>query len=168
MKLNKLNIVVSVFLTAIIMLSGCYSFTGGSLPEHLKTVNISAVIDKSGYGNPLYKDNLFAYLTDEFNRDGSLSLSGRNSDSKLEVSITGIKEQAASISGSDFEKERKVVITAKAVFYDNVEKKTLTEKSISGSGVFDVSDGRQGRDDAVDIVLRQLAEDIMFAIVSGW
>lgn len=165
----KKNIAYSLlFLTIIIVLHSCYSFTGGSLPEHLATVYIANVVDNSGYGNPVYKDNLQEYLSNEFTRDGSLSISDRRADSRVEVTITSIKEQAVSISQTDFEKERKIVVSAKVMFFDNVEKKIVTEKTLSGYAVYEVATAQSGRDESVDLVLKQLAEDILFAVVSGW
>lgn len=168
MALKKNIAYSSFFLTIIFVLNGCYSFTGGSLPEHLTSVYIANVVDNSGYGNPVYKDNLQQYIINEFNRDGSLSISDRRADSRLEVTITSIKEQAVSISQTDFEKERKIVVSAKAVFFDNVEKKIIAEKTLSGYAVYEVETAQSGRDESVDIVLKQLAEDILFAVVSGW
>ncbi len=151
-----------------LLITSCYSFTGGSLPEHLKTVYITNVVDNSGYGNPTYKDNLQQYLTDEFNRDGSLSVSDRRSDSRLEVTITSISEQSASVSQTEYEKERKIIVKANIVYFDNVEKKSITEKTVSGNALYEVQNAQIARDEAVDRVLEQLAEDILFAVVSGW
>ena len=168
MNLKKNIAYSSLFLIMVFVLNACYSFTGGSLPEHLSTVYIANVVDNSGYGNPVYKDNLQEYLSNEFTRDRSLSISDRRADSRLEVTITSIKEQAVSISQTDFEKERKIVVSAKVVFFDNVEKKIVTEKTLSGYAVYEVATAQSGRDESVDIVLKQLAEDILFAVVSGW
>lgn len=162
--LYKMYIVVAI----AVLMSSCYSFTGGSLPEHLETIYIANVLDNSGYGNPTYKDNLQELLIEQFNRDGSVSVSDRRSDCKLDVTITAIKEQSASISAGDYEKERKIVISVNAIFYDNVEKKTIAEKKLSAFALYDVQTVPYGRDEAVETILKQLSEDILFAIVSGW
>ena len=60
------------------------------------------------------------------------------------------------------------MINVNAVFYDNVEKKNIAEKKLSAFALYDVQTVPYGRDEAVENILKQLSEDILFAIVSGW
>lgn len=157
-----------LFFSISIILTSCYSFTGGSLPEHLKTVYIPAVIDKSSYGNPVYKDNLHQYIIDNMNRDGSLTITNNKGDSQVSVTIESIIESSVSINQNELETERKITVSLAVLFYDNINKKNLLEKKISNYGIYQIAQAQAGRDEAVDLALKQAAEDIMFAIVSGW
>ncbi len=157
-----------LFISISVLLTSCYSFTGGSLPEHLKTIYIPAVIDKSGYGNPVYKDNLHQYVIDNMNRDGSLKVTNTKGDSEVSVTIESITESSVSINQNELETERKITVSLAILFVDNINKKTLVEKKISNYGIYPIAQAQSGRDEAVDLALKQAAEDIMFAIVSGW
>lgn len=159
---------ILLFFSISIILTSCYSFTGGSLPEHLKTIYIPIVIDKSGYGNPVYKDNLHQYLIDNMNRDGSLTVTNTKGDSQVSVTIESITESSVSLNENELETERKITVSLAILFVDNINKKNLVEKKISNYGVYQIAQAQAGRDEAVDLALKQAAEDIMFAIVSGW
>jgi hypothetical protein len=153
---------------SIIFISGCYSFTGGSLPEHLHTIKIENIEDNSSYGKPLYRENLHQYITDEFNRDGSLKLVNNNGDCQLTVTITSINENSTSMSNQDLETERKLTINVSVDFFDNTTKKSILKKNFSNYANFDINNIEANREEAADKILKILAEDILFGVVSGW
>ena len=58
--------------------SGCpYSFTGASVPAHLKTVAIPLVDDQSGIGEPGLREKITTELTNLFIGDNSLEVADR-------------------------------------------------------------------------------------------
>ncbi len=158
-------IILSLFLFSF----GCsYSFKGGSVPEHLKTVYIAPVIDNSNYGNPTYITDLSNKIVDEIRSDNSLNIVDVGGDSRLEVTITSINERTTSVSASEIEQDRKVVVSCKAVFTDKINNKILLEKSFSKDRFFDVNQVPDSRDEAIGEIIIELSEEIIFAIVSGW
>jgi len=68
------------------MFGGCtYSFKGGSVPPHLKTIAIPIMEDQSGYGDPALRDLFTQKLVERFTNDNTLQLTDRNTaDSILE------------------------------------------------------------------------------------
>ena len=78
------------------VLHGCYSFTGASVPPHLKTVAIPLVDDQSGFGEPGLREQFTTALTNLFISDNSLEVSNRTTaDAVLEGSITSISDAPA-------------------------------------------------------------------------
>ena len=74
-------------LICISLFAGCYSFTGGSVPDHLKTISLTAVQDNSGFGNPRFRDVLTRSLLDKFRNDNTLVLVESNGDAQLQSNI---------------------------------------------------------------------------------
>ncbi|MFY8161556.1 MAG: T9SS type A sorting domain-containing protein [Candidatus Kapaibacteriota bacterium] len=69
-KFSKLIILFSITL----LFKSCYSFTGGSVPEHLKSIQITNVNDNSGFGNPLYREEMSRLIINRFRNDNSFSI----------------------------------------------------------------------------------------------
>lgn len=162
----KINIFV-LFL-AFVILQSCYSFTGGSVPAHLKTLQIQPVTDKSGFGNPAYQIDLETALVTNFTRDNSFELDEMSGDAKLNVSIVSINETTQTVSTGELETERRITVSCEVEYYDNVNKKQIWKKKFSNFGVFEIQQAFTARNEAIQIAISQLAEDIMLAVVSGW
>lgn len=151
-----------------LVFSGCYSFTGGSVPEHLKTIVIPTVSDVSSFGVPEFKDYLTDELISNFRSDGSLKIEDNRGDAQLAVKITSISESISQVNPGELEKERKVQVTCIVEFYDNIMKKMIWEKDFSNYSFYNVSEGFTGRNDAIRKVLKSNAEDILLSVISGW
>ena len=163
--MKKYKLVVFLFL---ITLTGCYSFRGGTIPEHLKSLQIASVIDNSNFGKPEYKIDLETELTNNFIKDKSFSLADEGSDAKLSISISSIVEAVNSVGQGELEQERRITLTCSVEYYDNVNKKQIWKKNFSSYGLFDVNQAFTARDETIKIVIKQIAEDILLAVVSDW
>jgi hypothetical protein len=150
------------------ILKGCYSFTGGTIPDHLKTLQIQSVTDNSNFGNPEYKIDLEIAITNNFIKDNSFELSAADSDAKLSVSISSIIETTNTVSPGELESEKKITLTCSVEYYDNVNKKQIWKKNFSSYGLFDINQAFTARNETIQIVINQIAEDILLAVVSGW
>jgi outer membrane lipopolysaccharide assembly protein LptE/RlpB len=166
MKKNKLFLFFLIFL--MITFAGCYSFRGGTVPEHLKTLQIVPVIDNSNFSNPEYKIDLETELTNSFIKDRSFDLSDEDSDAKLSVSINSIVETVNSVGQGELEQERKITLTCSVEYYDNVNKKQIWKKNFSSYGLFDINQAFTARDETIKVIIKQISEDILLAIVSDW
>ncbi|MDQ1266408.1 MAG: hypothetical protein QG635_1560 [Bacteroidota bacterium] len=159
-----------------ILLKNCYSFTGGTIPEYLKTLYISTVNDNSGFGNPNYRNNLTQLLVDKFRNDNSYTLVERGGDAKLNVSITSIDDATLTVGvggraggAGELENQRKITVTCEAEYYDSVKKKLIWKKTFSNFEVYDLTQNvQQSRDNAINTALEQTADDILLSVVSGW
>lgn len=158
-----------ILITLITLLSGCYSFTGGNIPPHLKSIYIQPVIDKSGYGNPLFRDKLAQSLIDEFRSDNSFNINENpGGDARLEVNIVNISDNPIAVSNGALETERRVTVKCKAVYYDNVKRKEIWNKDFSAYQNYELTNAMANRNEAIEKILEQIANDVLLAVVSGW
>lgn len=160
-------IVLNIFLP-LLLLGGCYSFTGGAIPPHLKSLFILPIEDNSGYGYPKYRNEANEKLLEVFRNDNSFTLANYGGDAKLEVVITNIKDETVAVQGSELESERRLTISVKAQYYDNIEDKEIWSKSFSKYQNYEISNPQVNRDAAASLVIEQLSNDILIAVVSGW
>lgn len=159
---------ILILLIPIFTTSCKYSFTGGSLPPHLKDVFVAQVEDNSGYGNPIYRNELNEELVDAIRRDNTLNVVEGNADCRLQVFMTGITDQTISVSTGQIENERRISLSVKAIFTDNVEQKEMWTKTFTKSMNYEIDNSQENRDEAMSRVIDQLSDDIMLAVVSGW
>lgn len=150
------------------ILSGCYSFTGGSVPDHIKTIYIAPVADNSGYGNPRYAQLLATELTDKFSRENAISPGDMQSDAKILVTITSIRDETAAVKPGEVESQRKVTVSCSAEYYDAVNKKSFWKKTFSQFENYDVANIQTARDAAIEASVKSIADEILIAVVSGW
>lgn len=157
-----------IVLAFSVLMVGCYSFTGGSIPEYLKTLQITNVNDNSGFGNPLYREEMSRLLITKFRNDNSFSLTESVGDARLTVSIASINDMAVSVRPGELEKERKVTVVTKAEYYDNVNKKVIWSRNFDNFSIYEVTNVQENRNREILRILEQTSNDILLAVVSGW
>ena len=97
-----------------------------------------------------------------------MTLVEQKADAKLITTITAISEAAINLRQGEVESERKVNVTVKAELYDTVKKKNFMTKDITNTQLFEVAGGIPAKNDAVNKALRQISEDVLLAVISGW
>jgi hypothetical protein len=152
---------------SFLLLSGCYSFTGGSIPPHLKTLAIPLVDDTSGFG-PQLREPLTQQLIQNFRRDNSYTLVQDRSDALLTVAITNVAEGTATVQQGEIERDKQVIVNINVLYEDRVKQKVLLQKSFTSTIIYDIATGLQGRDTAFQRAIQQLANDVLLSVVSGW
>jgi len=157
-----------IFILALPLVVSCYSFTGGSIPNHLKSLYIVPVEDNSGFGNPLYREDLNQTIVDVFNSDNSFILSEGGGDAELTIKILSINESAINLQAGQIESERKVVLTCSVLYYDEIKQKEIFRKNFSNEQTYDVKNTQVNRDEALLKAIEQISDDILLAVVSGW
>jgi len=168
--MRKLAFPAGFLILIAVVLNGCrYSFSGGSVPPHLKTIAIPIVQDQSGYGDPTLKDLFTQQLVDIFTSDGSLELSDRSgADALLETVVTAVQETPTVVKPGEQVAERRITVTAHVVFTDVKLRKTVWEKDFSQWGDFPSGAGPTERNEGVQEAVRKLTEDILNETVAGW
>ena len=169
MKSINPKIIISIILIAFML--GCsYSFTGSSVPPHLKTIAIPIVKDKSGSGEPSLSNDFTQKLTQEFTDDNSLYVvNSTTADAILNVTIVSLRDRAEVVSGENEKAtKRKITMTVKAVYKDLVMKKTVFDKNFSNYGIFETDNYAENRKAAIQIAIDNLALDLLLAVVSDW
>ena len=115
----------------MITIGGCYSFTGGTIPPHLKTLSIGNIGDNSGFGNPAYREALTTIVFDKFRRDNSFTITEYGGDARLTITISSILESVMTVeagSRGELENERKITVGCEAEYFDSVNKKTIPKE----------------------------------------
>jgi hypothetical protein len=151
--------------------AGCaYSFTGASVPTHLKTIAIPLVDDQSGFGEPGMREYFTTQLTNLFINDNSLEVADRTrADSILEGAITGISDAPAVIQPGEQVARRRITVTARFAFQDMKLRKKVWEKSFSNWGDYESGGGGASQRQAgLQEAIRKITEDILLETVSGW
>jgi hypothetical protein len=167
MKRAAIHIVLAAHLVA--GLTGCYSFTGSSVPQHLKTIAIPLVDDQSGFGEPGLRELLTTELTNQFIADNSLQVANRStSDSILEGVITSVTDVPSSVGEGEQVRKRRVTVSVRFVYQDMKLRKKIWEKSFSNWGDYDSGQGFSQRQNGLKVALTKLSEDVLLETVSGW
>src|SRR5690242_17359871 len=115
----------------LLLLCGCYSFTGSSIPAHLHTIGIPLVQDNSGFGQAEIRQDLTSLVVQKFTRDGSLQVRDRAiSDAILEITITTITDNPVAVSqgtptGGDQLSNKRVTISVEATYRDMKKQKVI-------------------------------------------
>jgi outer membrane lipopolysaccharide assembly protein LptE/RlpB len=151
-----------------LLVAGCYSFTGASLPEHLRSIEIPTAEDNSSIGNALFREVLTQEVLRQFRNDNALVVVDESGDSRLTLSIASITDQTTAVQNGERETERRVTVSVKGVWYDAVKRRQLWDKSFQQFRVYEASQGITARDRAIEDALRAVSEDILLATVSGW
>jgi len=157
----------------LVVLSGCagcpYSFTGASVPPHLKTIAVPLVEDQSGYGDPTLRGEFSNQLLQRFVNDNTLQPADRNSaDSILEGVITSVKDVPVVVEGGDQVAKRRVTVTVHMTFQDLKLHKKVWEKDFTQWGDYPSGGGLTQRNEGIAEAVRKLTEDILNETVSGW
>ncbi len=171
----KIHLTISTLflLSFLSIFEGCggcpYSFSGSSVPPHLKTIAVPYADDKSGSGEAGLRETFTQKLTQKFIDDNSLRISERNTaDAILETTITSFGTAPSVITSGSTVSSRRVTITVSAVFRDMVKKKVIYEKQFSNYGDYDTSLGNDAKDAAIKKAIDNITEDILIDTISGW
>jgi len=149
--------------------SGCYSFTGASVPTHLKTVAIPLVDDQSNFGEAGIREQFTTALTNLFISDNSLEVADRtHADAILEGAVVSITDAASVVGQGEQVSKRRITMSAKFAFQDMKLRKKVWEKTFSNWGDYDSGGGLSQRQAGLEEAIRKLTEDILLETVSGW
>lgn len=152
------------------LLAGCpYSFTGASVPAHLKTIAVPLVEDQSGFGEPGLREQFTTELIQLFTTDNSLEVTDRGTaDSKIEGAITSISDAPAVVAQGEQVTRRRITINVRFTFQDMRMRKKIWEKSFSNWGDYDSGGGLSQRQAGIQVAMKKIAEDVLLETVSGW
>ena len=158
-RINLHRLLFSSFIA--VALSGCagcpYSFTGASVPPHLKTIAIPIVEDQSGYGDPTLRNQFSQELLQRFVNDATLEPADRNrADSMLEGVITGVRDAPAVVEGGDQVSQRRITVTVHVTFRDLKLRKKVWEKDFTQWGDYPSGGGLTQRNAGITEAVRKL------------
>lgn len=158
-----------VILTELLSLTGCYSFKGGSVASHLKTIAILIFDDQSGSAEPGLREKFTNKLIDRFRQDNSLEVTDKTrTDSVIEGTIVSLADEPYVVVQGESVTQRKVTITVKTAFRDVKLNKQVWDKQLSNWGTYDISGGAEQRRAGIDAAIDKITEDILNEAVSSW
>ncbi len=161
----KKNIIFSL----IFFLSGCYSFTGASLPTGIKSIAIPLAADNSNFAQANLRQDLTDQLVQKFTRDGSLQVRDRSiSDALLDVTITSISDLPIGVSAGEQLVNKRVTISVEATFRDQKKQKTFWDKSFQQTADYQISQGLDGQTVAIKNAMDKLSNDLLLGVISNW
>jgi len=169
-KFLRIPALLVIIITLVNFAACSYSFTGASVPGHLKTIAILTFNDKSGSGEFDLGQRLTTQIIQKFIDDNTLMVGDRSgADSMLEGNIISITDAPAVVSGGDKVSSRRITVTVKVSFKDRIKKKTVFERDFSAYSDYTVgSDITSVRKTAIDSAVKLISEDILLGVVSNW
>ncbi|RCK77729.1 MAG: hypothetical protein IGBAC_2038 [Ignavibacteriae bacterium] len=167
--MKSTNIRIIILFIVLVCLSACYSFKGGSVPPHLKTIAIPTFNDQSGFGEPNLREIFTNKVKELFIKDNSLELSNElTSDCLLECTILNITNEPSVIAPGETVEKWKITMNVNVVFQDLKLKKKIFEKRLSNWTEYDASSGIEARQNAITSTIDKLSEDILLEVVAKW
>ena len=163
---------IAIFVAAASSLAagGCYSFTGGGLPPHIRTIYVQPVENRTAQFD----------LTEPFTRDLTDAVRGRlgvqlaardNADAEIRAEITRYDDAAINYSGVEdvgatvF--QRRVTINARVEIIDLTRNQIVWDGSgVSGTGEY--SPDAETEQAGQDLALENLIQKIIDGAQSQW
>jgi len=152
------------------LLAGCfYSFTGSSVPPHLKTLVITLFDDQTGSAEPTLRESFTNRLIERFRQDNSLEVTDQPAaDCSLDGALSTFSDQPTVVTAGESVQKARITIGVRAQFRDQKLKKTVYEKTFTEWGEYDIGADPAARNEALATALDKLTEDILLETVSGW
>lgn len=155
----------------VLNFGGCcvYSFTGASVPEHLTTIAIPIVDDRSGSGEPGLREKITEVLTQKFIDDNTLQVTDKTTaNAILECTVVSLTDAPAIVSAGEQIATRRITISVQVVNKDLVKRKTIFEKTFSNYGDYPSGGSIDSRKNAIGEAIEKITQDILLDTVSGW
>ncbi len=167
-RMNSHRFLCITLIALAFTLSSCYSFRGGSVPAHLKTIAISSVVDNSGYGDATFRELATEALIQRFRNDNSLQVAEDNGDARLTSTITRIQDDILNVQSADLESQRRISVTIDVEYFDAVKNRTVWKRAFQHFDVYDVANATEDRQRAVRRAINRIADDVLLEVVSDW
>ena len=148
-----------------------YSFTGATIPEHLRSVAVPLVEDISTSSLSNLGDELTQLFVDRFVGQTRLSLepTTAEADAVLTAEIQRYMNQPAAVGGEALATLNRISITVLVTYYDQVNGEELFERTFTASDEYDpTSEGLAGEETAAASALESIADDVFTAATSNW
>ena len=146
-------------------LGGCYSFSGTTLPPHLRTVRIDPVANKTL--ESALAEQITRGLEDGFRSRSNVRRVNEGGDAELIATLTRYNHQPQTTSGATVTSFR-VDILASVRFIDRVKGDTLySDDQVPGFGQYAVERG-ETEETAKRQAVESLVKVILDNSVSGW
>ncbi|MBF0587429.1 LptE family protein [Prosthecochloris sp. N3] len=160
-----------IMLCMLMLMQGCYSFHGGSVPAHITTVAVPLFEDRTGAGVSQLTIDFTEQLIRHIEARSRLQVGPNRdrADAVVEAEMTSFTDESSQLSS---ETERaltnRITIVVHARFLDNTTRKPLFPRT-SFTGFADYASGDfPGQQKAIDAAVDQITEDLFNRMISIW
>lgn len=155
-----------LLLFLILLAGGCirYSFSGSTLPGHIRSVSIPIFDNRTPRAG--LEDRLRETVYSAFSSMNVAEIRKSAGDAELSVVLTAYRNDPYEFDAAGAVKTYRTVIQADVRFQDRRENKTLYEGSLSAAG--DYSHASETEEAGTAKALRSLSEMIVNNTLSGW
>lgn len=165
----KYRIILNIVpLLSLLTLLSCspYSFSGSSVPGHIKTIAIPLLENNTAeFG---LTEQVTDALLDDFIKENILQIVDQDdSDSVMRGTILKVSDVPYTFNENEEVQEFRVTISAKIVWYDNLNQINLFEGNIKGWGVYAASTP-EDRIEGLDAAVERLVTEVLNQTLSGW
>ena len=175
MKLMKRNWFLGVcLLFCAVLCQRCgvtYSFTGGSIPEGMKTVNVRFFENNAPIVYPTHSQLFTEALKERIRSQSSLSQVDNDGDATFEGRITGYSITPAAVeAGTNRAALNRLTITVNVKYTNNIEPEDSFEQSFSRFMDFSsATNSIQGQEETlIREINEMLTEDIFNRAFANW
>lgn len=150
--------------------SGCYTFSGASLPAALRTVAVPPVESRASGGPADLDQRLTAALVERFADRTRLRLEPDEAEADLLVRATVERYTVspAAVTGDEVAALNRVSLSVRVVATDQLEGTELLSRVFSATADYAPSEGIAGENDAAERALEEIAQDAFTAATSDW
>lgn len=159
-----------LFVLIALFLQGCYSFTGASIPPHLKTIAIPVIDDRSGAGIAQFRSELTRCLVNKIESQSSLRFtpSMASADALLEGAIITFSDAPSQLSRkTERALTNRITLVVQVTMTDRVKKKLFFTQTFVGFADY-YSGNYAAQQEAIRYCQVQIIDEIFDRVVSGW
>lgn len=156
-------------LVGLLSITGCiYSFSGSTLPTHLKTVEIPLFTNNSL--EPNVADDVTQELSKELLGNNLLKVVQKNGDAEIAGTVTSYVNTPYTFGASDTRQvnvtQYVVRITADVDFIDRKKDESIYKGTVTGEGIYDLQ--KENEQTGKSKAVKELVQRIMQNSVQGW
>ncbi|WP_282126428.1 LptE family protein [Marinifilum flexuosum] len=147
-----------------------YSFTGGTLSEHVKTFSVQYFPNRAPLVNPNLSNRFTEELKEKFRSQTSLDeIVDGEGHLNFEGEITGYRTQALDIKAGEIAATNRLTVTIKVRFTNKIESENDFDKSFSAFADYDSMDQLTDVEETLlNDILEQIIDDIYNEAVVNW
>ncbi|NTV68448.1 MAG: LptE family protein, partial [Chlorobaculum sp.] len=129
------GILFALFALVTLLLQGCYSFSGASIPPHLLTVSVPLFDDTSQAGIAEFREHITRSLVNKIESQSTLSIEAdpARADAVLKGAIISYSDEPSQLgSATERAVTNRITIVLKADFDDQVKHTKLFSQTFVG------------------------------------
>jgi hypothetical protein len=162
------RILSAILALLLLSLCGCYTFSGSSLPSHLKTVEITLFSNQSL--EPNVADEITLGLSNEVVSGNLLKVVQRDGDAVINGAVTSYSNTPYTYGASDTRQvsvqQYVVRVTAQVEFVDKKKDEAIYKGAVTGEGIYDLQTKQE--QDGKQAAIKELVRRVMENSVQGW